>query len=87
MIFSLVVTKKDPAVTTRDGGRIRCPKCQWEPARTDRWCCFPGCGHTWNTFETHARCPGCNKQWADTECLRCHEESPHDDWYVTDDRT
>jgi len=81
MFLSLVVTRKDPAVTTRDGGRIRCPKCQWEPARSDRWRCSPGCDEVWNTFETRGRCPGCNKQWTETVCLRCNEWSRHDDWY------
>ena len=35
MILSLVVTKKDPAVDIWNGGRIRCPKCAWEPAKSD----------------------------------------------------
>ena len=61
--------------------RIRCPKCQWEPAKHDTWCCAPGCGHVWNTFETAGVCPGCSKQWAETACLRCNAWSPHDDWY------
>jgi len=81
MLLSLVVTRKDPAVTTRDGGRIRCPKCQWEPAKSDRWCCAPGCQHVWNTFETRGLCPGCSKQWTETVCLRCNQWSRHDDWY------
>jgi hypothetical protein len=82
MIFSLVVTKKDPAIVVRDGGRIRCPRCAWEPAKDDRWRCEPGCGHVWNTFDTHGVCPGCNTQWAETVCLRCHQWSRHDDWYA-----
>jgi hypothetical protein len=61
--------------------RIRCPKCQWEPARHDTWCCSPGCGHVWNTFETRGLCPGCAKAWMETACLRCNAWSPHDDWY------
>jgi hypothetical protein len=85
MIFSLVITKKDPAATTGRGGRIRCPKCAWEPRAEDRWCCEPGCGHAWNTFETRGCCPGCGKQWAQTICLRCHQWSRHDDWYVEGD--
>jgi hypothetical protein len=61
--------------------RIRCPKCQWRPGRHDMWMCSPGCGYEWNTFDTHGLCPGCSKQWLDTECLRCNAMSPHDDWY------
>ncbi|OFW06528.1 MAG: hypothetical protein A3H96_12710 [Acidobacteria bacterium RIFCSPLOWO2_02_FULL_67_36] len=64
--------------TTR---RIRCPKCGWEPGRGDRWVCAPGCGHSWNTFETRGACPGCDKHWTSTACLRCHEWSPHIEWY------
>jgi hypothetical protein len=83
MIVALVVTKKEPAVTTRDGGRIRCPKCEWEPSSSDRWYCDLECDHSWNTFETRGRCPKCGKQWTETACLRCHVWSPHDDWYET----
>jgi rubrerythrin len=83
-VIALVVTKKD-AVRHRHGSRIRCPKCAWEPGRPDRWMCEPGCGHVWNTFETHGVCPACNKQWAETNCLRCHQWSPHEDWYVKED--
>ena len=70
--------------------RIRCPKCQWQPERRSRWFCMPmgtpefftgGCGHSWNTFDTRARCPGCTYQWVHTTCLNCHAASPHDDWY------
>jgi hypothetical protein len=86
MFFGLVVTRKDPVVTIRDGGRIRCPKCGWEPVKEDLWSCNPeGCGHLWNTFETHGVCPGCNRQWEHTSCLRCHQWSKHDDWYAKDD--
>lgn len=63
------------------GSRVRCPSCRWEPAKSDRWCCAPGCGHVWNTFETEGVCPGCNKRWKDTACLRCSVWSPHEDWY------
>jgi hypothetical protein len=84
-LLAFVITKRDPAVTTRDGGKIRCPKCAWEPAKPDRWLCEPGCGHVWNTFETRGVCPQCSKQWQDTMCLRCLQRSRHDDWYGTGD--
>lgn len=62
------------------GGRIRCPRCRWKPHRLDRWGCR--CGHSWNTFDTRGRCPRCDYQWRNTQCLRCHEFSPHEDWYA-----
>jgi hypothetical protein len=82
MIFAFVITKKESALRLHDREKIRCPKCAWEPTKSDRWCCEPGCGHLWNTFETRGQCPSCNKQWAETACLRCLQWSRHDDWYV-----
>jgi len=82
-MFALVLTKKAPATRLRGRGKIRCPKCAWEPEKSDRWRCEPGCGHVWNTFETHGLCPGCSKQWTDTKCLRCSQWSAHDEWYVS----
>jgi len=61
------------------GGRIRCPKCQWNPQSHDRWMCH--CGHTWNTFDTRGKCPGCGHQWNQTMCLACFEWSEHEAWY------
>jgi len=58
---------------------IYCPRCAWEPAPTSRWGC--ACGHSWNTFDTGGRCPRCQKQWHDTQCLSCAGWSPHLDWY------
>lgn len=60
---------------------IYCPKCEWAPGPHDRWMCRPGCFTVWNTFETRARCPGCQKQWQVTQCLVCHAVSPHEEWY------
>jgi hypothetical protein len=59
--------------------KIACPKCDWEPRAHDIWMC--SCFYMWNTFDTGGRCPKCRKQWADTQCLACHEWSPHLDWY------
>ena len=70
--------------------RVRCPLCEWRPARSSIWCCFAdgtpeppfdGCGTEWNTFSTRGQCPGCRHQWRWTSCLRCHGWSLHDDWY------
>ena len=58
---------------------IRCPRCGWTPRARDRWSCL--CGHVWNTFDTRGRCPGCDQQWFDTQCLSCGVWSRHDDWY------
>lgn len=63
------------------GGRIRCPACDWQPQPHDRWCCAPGCGEVWNTFETRGTCPGCLKHWTHTACHRCDTWSPHEAWY------
>jgi hypothetical protein len=73
--------------------RIRCPKCQWQPTKDSTWTCVPmghpeyyvhgACGHSWNTFDTRGRCPGCRHQWKNTMCLSCGELSPHRAWYDT----
>jgi hypothetical protein len=85
MIFGLVITQKNTDGALRDSGRrIRCPKCEWEPSKHDRWHCDDACGHVWNTFETSGRCPACQKQWRETACLRCGIWSPHDEWYVAE---
>ena len=68
--------------TRKNGPRIRCPRCGWEPGRGDRWMC--SCLHLWNTFETGGVCPACGRQWQETQCPRCHAWSPHSDWYVTE---
>ena len=66
--------------------RIFCPICSWAPAAHDRWQCRPGCYTIWNTFETHARCPGCQKQWKVTYCLACGIGSLHEEWYHDDEQ-
>jgi hypothetical protein len=62
------------------GPRIRCPRCGWEPGRHDLWTCT--CFHSWNTFATRGVCPACSKKWTMTQCPRCGEWSPHEEWYV-----
>jgi hypothetical protein len=66
-------------------GRIRCPKCGWQPSRHDVWMCV--CLHSWNTFDTKGVCPGCGIKWSDTQCLRCKQWSRHDDWYEDEDES
>ena len=83
--LSFLVHRRAPAVENRgvdrDGQRIRCPRCGWEPRKHDRWYCDPGCRNHWNTFETAGICPQCSKEWDQTACLSCHQWSPHADWY------
>jgi hypothetical protein len=70
----------------RDQMHIRCPKCDWRPAPEDRWTCEPRCGTVWNTFWTRAMCPGCQRQWGETQCLACKAHSPHQHWYQAPSR-
>lgn len=70
------------ATTEPDHGKIQCPRCHWKPGPDDVWSCT--CGHSWNTFDTHGRCPSCGKQWMETQCPHCGEWSPHEAWYVDD---
>jgi hypothetical protein len=74
-------TRTTPGVFHTDGARIRCPACGWQPAKTDRWMCSPGCGHLWNTFDTRGVCPACAKHWLHTACLDCTAWSLHEAWY------
>jgi hypothetical protein len=64
-----------------DEPEIYCPKCRWRPRAEDRWVCMPSCGTRWNTFWTRGTCPGCSHTWTVTQCLACHEVSPHRQWY------
>ena len=58
---------------------IACPICDWEPNASSKWSC--SCGFHWNTFDTAAKCPDCQKQWKTTQCHSCHKHSLHEDWY------
>lgn len=64
--------------------KIACPKCDWEPDGFPYWMC-DSCATTWNTFDTAARCPGCGKQFKETQCIDqaggCGQVSPHLEWY------
>lgn len=85
IIVGLLWPRRNTEDKTRDrdrSRRIRCPVCEWQPQRKDRWSCAPVCGHVWNTFETEGRCPRCSRQWEHTQCLNCGSWSPHRDWYV-----
>jgi len=62
---------------------IYCPRCHWEPDGGAHWQC--SCGCVWNTFETAAVCPRCQRRWHDTVCPPlpggCGAPSLHIDWY------
>jgi len=67
-----------------DGANVSCPICGWEPSEGDIWVCDL-CRTRWNTFETHGKCPGCGKQFIDTQCSRsrggCGQMSLNAEWY------
>jgi hypothetical protein len=60
---------------------IYCPHCEYRPQAHDRWVCVSSCATVWNTFWTRGVCPGCGTRWPQTQCLECHEWSPHEAWY------
>jgi len=90
---TIVTTTREDDDKREGAGGIRCPRCEWRPRPSSRWCCsecpqpegfLAGCGTLWNTFETSGVCPGCRHQWRWTSCLACGGWSLHDDWYVQD---
>ncbi|MDB4923510.1 DUF4272 domain-containing protein [Mucilaginibacter sp.] len=64
--------------------KTECPKCEWEPDGYAHWGCT--CGHSWNTFDTKAKCPACGIQWQDTHCPGCGQSSKHELWYTSQDK-
>jgi DNA-directed RNA polymerase subunit RPC12/RpoP len=61
---------------------IACPECGFVPSKGMMWTCAPdGCGGTFDTFETRARCPHCDAQFAWTACPGCGKASAHRAWY------
>jgi hypothetical protein len=71
-------------VSARPAGRpdISCPACAFSPPKGLQWMCYPdGCGGTFDTFETRARCPHCQAQFAWTQCPVCGCTSSHQAWY------
>jgi len=71
----------DEILTAKRSGRIRCPKCSWQPRKRDRWFCNKCNQGHWNTFETRGVCPVCGYHWTWTACLSCAEWSLHEEWY------
>src|SRR6266568_2248603 len=52
----------------RDG--LACPTCMAAPPLGEYWKCGK-CGQPFDTFQTHAVCPHCSTQFAQTKCLDC----------------
>jgi hypothetical protein len=59
------------------GPRIRCPLCGWSPRKDDVWSC--SCGNHWNTFDTGGVCPACLRHEIQSDCVRVHSRSVHED--------
>jgi hypothetical protein len=60
---------------------IHCPRCSYKPRAEDRWSCIAPCNTLWHTFWTAGVCPGCTRQWTNTQCPACDQVSPHKAWY------
>jgi len=63
----------------RDG--FACPTCKTAPPIGDYWTCGK-CGQPFDTFQSHAVCPHCSTQFAQTKCLDCGRLNPMNDWMV-----
>jgi len=63
----------------RDG--FSCPRCKSAPPVGEYWKCGK-CSQPFDTFQTHAVCPHCSTQFAQTKCLDCGALSPMNDWMI-----
>jgi Zn-dependent protease len=61
----------------RDG--FACPACKSAPPVGELWKCGQ-CGRAFDTFQTHAVCPGCGMQYPVTKCLDCGQSRPMSEW-------
>jgi Zn-dependent protease len=66
-------------IPRRDG--FACPTCNTAPPLGEYWTCGK-CGQAFDTFQTHAVCPHCSTQFAQTKCLDCGRLNPMNDWMV-----
>jgi Zn-dependent protease len=64
----------------RDG--FQCPSCNTAPPLGEFWKCGQ-CGQAFDTFQTHAVCPHCGAQFAQTKCLDCGRSHPMSEWMVS----
>jgi Zn-dependent protease len=63
----------------RDG--FICPTCKAAPPIGEYWTCGK-CGQPFDTFQTHATCPHCSSQFAQTKCPDCGRLNPMTNWMV-----
>lgn len=56
-----------------------CPSCGSAPPIGAFWSC-PRCHKPFDTFETHAVCPYCGAQFAETRCVDCGRGHPMGEW-------
>jgi Zn-dependent protease len=63
----------------RDG--FACPQCKTGPPTGSLWVC-DNCRKAFDTFQTHAVCPQCAKQFAVTACFECGALHPMSEWAV-----
>jgi Zn-dependent protease len=61
----------------RDG--FICPTCRTAPPLGEYWKCGK-CGQAFDTFQSHAVCPRCSAQYAQTKCLDCGRLHPMSEW-------
>jgi Zn-dependent protease len=61
----------------RDG--FICPTCRTAPLLGEYWKCGK-CGQPFDTFQSHAACPHCGAQYAQTKCLDCGRLHPMSEW-------
>jgi Zn-dependent protease len=66
-------------IPRRDG--FACPTCNSAPPQGEYWTCGK-CGQPFDIFQTHAVCPHCSTQFAQTKCLDCGRLNPMNDWMV-----
>jgi Zn-dependent protease/ATP-dependent Clp protease adapter protein ClpS len=59
-----------------------CPACGASPPAGDFWRC-DNCKTRFDTFEHHAECPECGKQFPRTMCTACLRRNPIDNWMLT----
>jgi len=64
----------------RDG--FACPECNTAPPLGEFWKCGQ-CGQAFDTFQSHAVCPRCGAQFAQTKCLDCGRSHPMSEWMVS----
>jgi Zn-dependent protease len=57
-----------------------CPSCGAHPLQGDVWVCDQ-CSTRFDTFAHRGVCPGCGKQFLETECIDCLRGHPITEWF------